>query len=1016
MLGLLCFVAAAGLWRLNHTLSERAILPLADPLANLNQVGINVNLDQYDADELERVLVQISDVGFRWVRQQFPWYEIERQRGVFEWSTWDAIVRACAAHDLNLIAVLDGSPQWARPGIVPDNPLTPPLEVNDWGRFVTRFAERYRGQIAAYQLWDEPNLTDHWGNQYVDPVGYTALLREGTIHIRKADPGAVILLAALAPTIEHGPLNLNEVAFLKQVIDAGGEPFFDVVALQPYGFAQAPQGKADPARLNFARAAFVRRELVSMGLGDRPVWATAWGWNALPPEWSGKASPWPVVSVEHQVEYTMDALRMARQEWPWMGPMILYTYQPDVPSDDPRWGFAVVDAQGNVGSLYTGLNAYHETNVPLRVGAYIPREENAQYVGVWRFSPAGADPPHGAQASDRNAFVAFNFVGTSLDLTVRRGDYVGFLYITVDDKPASGLPRDEQGRAYLVLYDPSGQAETVNIARRLSANTAHHAEIVAHGGWGQWPLAGWTIHAARARRPHAISGSIGLLLAVGVGLTFVAFGQIALAPNILEPFLVFLGRVFRRYRALPEWIPVLATLVIALIFYFVPWTSLSLLCLVAIFILAFLRIDLGLATVALALPFYLKPKLLLDRPFSIVELSVWLCFTAWLSARLLDIGRETLRDGPQPLIWRLRRIDERVRTLPSRIWQEWTVLDKGMAVLILVAALSLNWVTYRQVAVREFRVVFLESTLFYALIRLAARSSRARQRIVEGWLLGTVAISLIGIGQLIAGQDLITAEGVSRVRGFYGSPNNLALYLGRALPVLLALAWQGPRHSRTDRFRRFVYGFAALPVLAALVLTLSKGALLLGLPVALLTLGWVQRSRKAIWISLGAVVTLLLLIVPFFASERFSSLFDLNSGTAFFRLKLWRSALAMIADHPFTGVGLDNFLYFYRSRYVLPSAWGEMNLSHPHNLLLDTWTRLGVSGVATVAWLLISFFRVSWQQFRTAVDNRRALLLGLIAAMVALLAHGMVDHAVFLIDLLFVFALLLAMANPQKYL
>ena len=36
--------------------------------------------------------------------------------------------------------------------------------------------------------------------------------------------GVAILLAALAPTVEEGPLNLNEVAFLRQVVAAGEEP------------------------------------------------------------------------------------------------------------------------------------------------------------------------------------------------------------------------------------------------------------------------------------------------------------------------------------------------------------------------------------------------------------------------------------------------------------------------------------------------------------------------------------------------------------------------------------------------------------------------------------------------------------------------------------------------------------------------------------------------------------------------------------------------------------------------
>jgi O-antigen ligase len=349
-----------------------------------------------------------------------------------------------------------------------------------------------------------------------------------------------------------------------------------------------------------------------------------------------------------------------------------------------------------------------------------------------------------------------------------------------------------------------------------------------------------------------------------------------------------------------------------------------------------------------------------------------------------------------------------------RIWREWTALDKGMAALVLMAALSLTWATYRQVALREFRVVFLEGALFYALLRLAVRSPRAYRRVVEGWLLGATAISAIGIGQLIAGRDLITAEGVSRVRGFYGSPNNLALYLGRALPMLLVVAWQGIGHERGDRVRRTIYGIAALPVLVALLFTLSRGALLLGLPAAVLALGWAQRNRQATWIALGALGVLALLLVPFAFTERFRTLFDLSRGTGFFRLRLWRSALAMIADRPFTGVGLDNFLYFYRSHYVLPSAWGELNLSAPHNLLLDAWTRLGVGGVAVMTWLFVAFFRSAWRELEAVASDRRVLILGLLAAMVTIVAHGLVDHAIFLIDLSYVFGLLLAMTHPPR--
>jgi len=517
---------------------------------------------------------------------------------------------------------------------------------------------------------------------------------------------------------------------------------------------------------------------------------------------------------------------------------------------------------------------------------------------------------------------------------------------------------------------------------------------------------GWRV--TEEQSPPPSRAALWAFAALALGGLLLAGIQVLAVPSLRRPLYAALGRAFRWYRSLPEWIPVAATLGTALAFYLVPWPPLSFLMLVALFVLAFLRIDLGLALVAFSLPFYLEPKLLWGRPFSVIELGMALCLGAWLLARLLDLGRGLEREALQASLWRLQELGRDLPHLPARLWRSWTALDKGMLALLLVAVLSLRWTAHRAVAYRELRTVFLESALFYGLIRLAARSARARQRVVEGWLLGVVAISFVGIGQLLAGQNLIEAEGVWRVRGLYGSPNNLALYLERALPVLLAMAWQGPR-GRT----RLVYGLAALPVLGALVMTLSKGALLLGVPAGLLALGLAQRRRRAAWIAVGAVVALALLVLPLAGTERFRSVLNLRAGTAFFRLKLWRSALGMAADHPLTGVGMDNFLYAYRSRYVLPSAWGELNLSHPHNLILDAWTRLGLPGLVAVGWLCRAFFRAASRQVQTTVGARRALQLGLFAGWVAALAHGMVDHALFLPDLAFVFALMAAVVNPM---
>jgi O-antigen ligase len=324
--------------------------------------------------------------------------------------------------------------------------------------------------------------------------------------------------------------------------------------------------------------------------------------------------------------------------------------------------------------------------------------------------------------------------------------------------------------------------------------------------------------------------------------------------------------------------------------------------------------------------------------------------------------------------------------------------------LLVVAALSPLVADLRSVALREFRVVVLEPILFYGMLRTTPLDRAARWRLVDAFVLGAVGVALIGLYQYVFTADIITAEaGLRRLKSVYGSPNNVGLYLGRALPLLIAI----PLFAR-QRGRRWAYGLAALPVGLALLLSFSKGALLFGLPAALLTLGLLAGGRW-LWATLGALLAGALAAVPLLRTPRFSSIFDLQSGTSFFRLNLWRSTVDMIRDHPLWGVGLDNFLYAYRGRYIRPAAWQEPDLSHPHNILLDYWSRLGVLGLATGVWIQVAFWRLALPLRRLADRDNRALALGLMASMADFLAHGLVDNSYFLVDLAFAFCLTLAL-------
>jgi O-antigen ligase len=249
------------------------------------------------------------------------------------------------------------------------------------------------------------------------------------------------------------------------------------------------------------------------------------------------------------------------------------------------------------------------------------------------------------------------------------------------------------------------------------------------------------------------------------------------------------------------------------------------------------------------------------------------------------------------------------------------------------------------------------------------------------------------------------------LRSIYGSPNNVALYLGRVLPLLLTAFLMGKAMLPQ---RRWLYTAAILPIGLAILLSFSKGALLLGVPAMVLFVFvmWQRENERPLWPWLIAAVVLA--VIGYTAALRVPQLadrLDLRSATGVFRLNLWQSSLHMIQEHPWFGVGLDNFLYAYRGRYILADAWQEPNLNHPHNIILDFATRLGLFGLGGGIVLFWLAFKQLWVAYQRLTTVWRPLALGLLGALIHTIAHGLVDHSFFLVDLSFAFYLILATAH-----
>src|SRR5207244_2656975 len=92
--------------------------------ADVSPWGTNTFLHkEVESWKKERTMKMIQEAGITWVKQQFPWEDLEQPRkGQFfdpkynqnTWDKYDEIVKLAAASGINLIVRLDRPPAWAR--------------------------------------------------------------------------------------------------------------------------------------------------------------------------------------------------------------------------------------------------------------------------------------------------------------------------------------------------------------------------------------------------------------------------------------------------------------------------------------------------------------------------------------------------------------------------------------------------------------------------------------------------------------------------------------------------------------------------------------------------------------------------------------------------------------------------------------------------------------------------------------------------------------------------------------
>lgn len=303
---------------------------------------------------------------FSHVKQVFAWEDIEVERGRWDFARADEILDGVEARGLKLVARLSDAPEWAHPAIEGEKDVdyidAPPADFADYAAYCGAVAERYRGRIAAYQIWNEPNLAREWGNRPPNAAEYVQLLEACSTAIRAADPEAIVISAGLAPTGTCCEIARPDDVYLREMYAAGFQQYVDVLGVHAPGYS-APELSPDEAEANgslrffsFRRVEDMRRIMIAHGDAARQMAILEMGWTTdtegVHPDYS-----WYAVDEETQADYLVRAYAYAAQHWrPWVGLMTtIYIADPEWTADDEQYWFSITAPNGRTKPAFVAL-------------------------------------------------------------------------------------------------------------------------------------------------------------------------------------------------------------------------------------------------------------------------------------------------------------------------------------------------------------------------------------------------------------------------------------------------------------------------------------------------------------------------------------------------------------------------------------------------------------------------------------------------------------------------------------
>lgn len=283
-------------------------------------------------------------------------------------------------------------------------------------------------------------------------------------------------------------------------------------------------------------------------------------------------------------------------------------------------------------------------------------------------------------------------------------------------------------------------------------------------------------------------------------------------------------------------------------------------------------------------------------------------------------------------------------------------------------------------------------------------------------------VAMYGLVQYIIGQDVLFGSfeeynpyhrGTKRVGSSLGNPVVLGSYLAAFFPM----GWHLGRYVDNVWRRGFIAGALAC-IGACLLLTFSRGAWIAvvvggGAYGAKQLIGWFRRQSTGRHLRLILVVALLwpavALVLPSLGlgeiqqqatrslQARGEKMLDLGDTEAY-RIAQYRTTWSILARSPVLGIGFGEFTrQFERIKHPTTPPNSVSDARTTENMYLMIASETGLAGIIVFMVLLGAIVREGWRMADQSHsvqerDMSRALLCGLAALMVAMVAWDALNH------------------------